>query len=187
MADDIAPVQPGSSGLDQDPTDQGDDLEVWVTIKEAVEATGITDKTLRRWLKAGTVQGRSVSSSTGDQWTVELSRVKEVALQRAIGVFADIPVEATETTPVQPGQMLVPKDQWEKAVAQMANIVDLAGEIGEAKEAKGRAEATAEQYKQRISDAREAVQRERDRADRAEAELKQAREEANKKRGWFRR
>jgi hypothetical protein len=117
-----------------------------VTLAKAVEATGVSDKTLRRWLTKGTVQGRQVDSPNGLKWLVSLSNVKEVAAQKALGldkVTPHSPVVIIDDQPDHPGQMLVPRQDWERAIAQMANVVDLAGELGEAKEAKGRAEVKA--------------------------------------------
>ena len=54
--------------------------------------------------------------------------------------------------------------EWERAVTQMANIADLAAELGEAKEAKGRAEAKVETMLEIIDERLKNTREERDAA-----------------------
>jgi chromosome segregation ATPase len=101
--------------------------------------------------------------------------------------------------------MLVPQKEWERAVTQMANIADLAAELGEAKEAKGRAEAKLEVIDERLKSAREESNAARAGRDEARAErdaamqrvreleqqaavaeaLVKAQDKKPRKRGWF--
>jgi hypothetical protein len=187
------------------------------TLSEAVKATGVTDRTLRRWLDKGVLKGRQVESPYGAQWLVPLTAVQEIAVRKGLGharsevvtpvvngaspvVGADEVGQAgpgvTPLTPDtvehnSPGQMLVPKAEWERAIAQMANIADLAGELGEAKEAKGRAEVKAEMFKAKIGEERTRYEAEiehgQKRIESLEAELQATQETAQRKRGWFRR
>lgn len=208
MVDEVLPVDRGQTSGNQSSPYDGNDVEVWVTLSEAVQATGVADKTLRRWLSKGEVQGREVDHQFGVQWTVLLSEVKNLAAKKGIGHLRTKPAHSDMSTqdqgsdqgPVQdtpPGQMLVPRAEWERAVTQMANIADLAAELGEAKEAKGRAEAKLEIIDERLKNTRE--QRDTARADRdialartreleaAAAEAAKALEAQAQKRSWFRR
>lgn len=218
MVDDVLPVDAHQSSDGQPSPGDGNDVEVWVTLSEAVQATGVADKTLRRWLSKGEVQGREVNHQFGVQWTVLLSEVKDLAAKKGIGHLRTKGAGSDMSTQDQgsdqglvqdtpPGQMLVPRSEWERAVTQMANIADLAAELGEAKEAKGRAEAKLEIIDERLKNTRE--ERDAARADRDGArteldaalqrvkELEQeaavtealakAESEKSQKRGWFRR
>jgi hypothetical protein len=208
MVDEVLPVDTHQTRDGQPSPGDGNDVEIWVTLSEAVQATGVADKTLRRWLSKGEVQGREVNHQFGVQWTVLLSEVKGLAAQKGIGhlrtktAVSDMSTQdqgsdqgAVQDTP--PGQMLVPRAEWERAVTQMANIADLAAELGEAKEAKGRAEAKLEIIDERLKNTRE--QRDAARADRdallarvreleaTAEEAAKAREAQSQKRSWFRR
>jgi hypothetical protein len=174
-----------------------------VTLSEAVKATGVTDRTLRRWLDKGVLKGRQVESPYGAQWLVPLTAVQEIAVRKGLGHARsvvdngearvvtpdDTPLVGSDTVApdngVSPRQMLVPKAEWERAIAQMANIADLAGELGEAKEAKGRAEVKAEMFKAKIGEERTRYEAELEhgqkRIESLEAEVKAA----QVKRGWF--
>jgi hypothetical protein len=145
-------------------------------------------------LTKGTVQGRQVDSPNGLKWLVSLSNVKEVAAQKALGldrVTPHSPAATTDDQPDHPGQMLVPRQDWERAIAQIASFADLAGELGEAKEAKGRAEVKAELFKEKLTEERERYQVEQERTrkhvEQLDSELQAAQEAAQRKRGWFRR
>jgi hypothetical protein len=218
VVDEVLPVDVSETSDGQPSLDDGNDVEVWVTLSEAVQATGVADKTLRRWLSKGEVQGREVNHQFGVQWTVLLSEVKELAARKGIGHLRSKAAPSDMSTPDQgsgqgvvqgapPGQMLVPRTEWERAVTQMANIADLAAELGEAKEAKGRAEAKLEVIDERLKSTRE--ERDAARADRDGArteldatllrlkELEQeaavvealakAEAEKSQRRSWFRR
>ena len=208
MVDEVLPVDTGQTSDSQPSSRDDNDVEVWVTLSEAIQATGVSDKTLRRWLSKGEVQGREVNHQFGVQWTVLLSEVKNLAAKKGIGHLRTKAAASDMSTqdqgsgqgPVQdtpPGQMLVPRAEWERAVTQMANIADLAAELGEAKEAKGRAEAKLEIIDERLKNTREA--RDAARADRdnalarvkeleaTAAEAAKALEAQSQKRSWFRR
>jgi DNA-binding transcriptional MerR regulator len=172
-----------------------------VTLSEAVKATGVTDRTLRRWLSKGDVKGRQVESPYGEQWLVPLSAVQEIAVRKGLGHARSVvvtPVVNGALTPVsadevgQAGPGVTPlTTEWQRVMAQMANVVDLAGELGETKEAKGRAEMKAEHLKEKLGEERSKYEgklaRERERVEQLEAELQAAQEAAQRKRGWFRR
>jgi hypothetical protein len=147
-------------------------LDTEVTLTEAVKQTGVADRTLRRWLDKGVLKGRRTDSPYGVKWLVSLSEVKRLADERGIGSDKGATVssgssmetgvdQATDDNPVEtppPGQMLVPQAEWERVMGQMASVVNLAGELGDAKEAKGRAEAMAEVYKTKLSAERDRYQ-----------------------------
>jgi MerR HTH family regulatory protein len=176
-----------------------------VALSEAVKQAGVADRTLRRWLDKGLLKGRRTDSPYGVKWLVSLSEVKKLADVRGIGsdkgvtVSSDASTEtgvdqATDDNPVEtppPGQMLVPQAEWERVMGQMASVVNLAGELGDAKEAKGRAEAMAEVYKTKLSAERDRYEGEIARwqreAEKRDGELQSAQEAAQRKRGWFRR
>jgi hypothetical protein len=218
MNEDVLPADVNKTSDGQSSPDDDSEIEVWVTLSEAVQAAGVADKTLRRWLSKGEVQGREVNHQFGVQWTVLLSEVKDLAARKGIGHLRSRAGASDMSTQGQgsdqgsvqgtsPGQMLVPRDEWERAVTQMANIADLAAELGEAKEAKGRAEAKLEIIDERLKNTREerdaarsdrdGVRTERDAALQRVKELEQeaavvealakAEEEKPQKRGWFRR
>jgi len=202
MVDEVLPVDTAQTSDGQLSLGDGNEIEVWVTLSEAVQATGVADKTLRRWLSKGEVQGREVNHQFGVQWTVLLSEVKDLAAQKGIGHLRTKPAPSDMSTQDQgsdrgvvqdtpPGQMLVPRAEWERAVTQMANIADLAAELGEAKEAKGRAEAKAETMNERLKSIRDERDAAKARVEELEAEAKARLEAelaaATRKRGWFRR
>ena len=49
--------------------------ETWLTVEEIAERLKVTDQTVRRWLRSGSLVGRNFSGRTG-------YRVKESDLQR---------------------------------------------------------------------------------------------------------
>jgi hypothetical protein len=71
-----------------------------VTLSEAVKATGVTDRTLRRWLDKGVLKGRQVESPYGVQWLVPLSAVQEIAVRKGLGHARSV-VAAPDVTPCQ--------------------------------------------------------------------------------------
>ena len=85
MVDEVLPVDAAQTRDGQPSSGDGHDIEVWVTLSEAVQATGVADKTLRRWLSKGEVQGREINHQFGVQWTVLLSEVEDLAARKGIG------------------------------------------------------------------------------------------------------
>ena len=218
MTDDVSPPQTAVTVTHNQSPVTDDDVTVEVPLSEAVTATGVSIRTLRRWLDNGQLTGRLVDSQYGQQWLVSLARVKEIAVQKGIGhlkgatVTTDTPDVAEDTDHgsdrgVPPGQMLVARQDWERALSQMANFSDLASELGEAKEAKGRAEAKVETMREKLNDTREDLNDTREERDAARTErdavlqrvreleqaaavaeaLAKAESDQPQKRGWFRR
>ena len=64
MVDEVLPVDAHQTRDGQPSPGDGDDVEIWVALSEAVQATGVADKTLRRWLSKGEVQGVRLTTNS---------------------------------------------------------------------------------------------------------------------------
>ncbi len=151
-------------------------VPVWVTLREASDATGIPVGTLGSWARRGTVD--SYLEANGRKlWIVDLDGVRSRAreLGRPISSVGKPPsspaavvdLRAGETQPSsqssgvgsplsgeQTETMIVPIDAWNKMLNQLGNLHEAGQQLAEARERAAKAETEALFLRERLSELR---------------------------------
>jgi AraC-like DNA-binding protein len=86
---------------------------VWVSLKDAARQLGLSDKTIRRRVKAGTLQGRQAATPRGPAWEVWVDTAGTL--------------DGEGTRPVQGPELLEALHLIER---QQATIMELSGRVG---------------------------------------------------------
>ena len=166
---------------------------VEVTVSEAVECTGVSNKTIRRWISKGHVPARRVPTVHGDQWVLSLAALEERAAQLGKGVGKQEDDHGQEEGP-QEGPHTPPHDWlpvrqevWEATVAQLANLHEAGRELAEARERAAKAETEVFFLRERLTEMREKIKSEQAQQEKLEQQEQQQQEQEQRKRGWWRR
>ena len=129
----------------------------WVTLREAAEATGIPLSTVGSWARKGRVPSRLEQRAAGPRRTVDPAAV--AALAAARGGRRASPERESPPSPSAPsripdGHLLVPRDAWEKMLAQLGNLHEAGRELAEARERAAKAETEAAFLRERLAETR---------------------------------
>ena len=150
---------------------------VWVTLREASDATGIPVGTLGSWARRGTVDSYLETNGGRKLWIVDLDGVRSRAreLGRPISSVRKPPsppatvvdLRAGETEPSsqssgvgsplrgeQMETMIVPIDAWNKMLNQLGNLHEAGQQLAEARERAAKAETEALFLRERLSELR---------------------------------
>jgi len=150
---------------------------VWVTLREASDATGIPVGTLGSWARRGTVDSYLETNGGRKLWIVDLDGVRSRAreLGRPISSARKPPsppatvvdLRAGETEPSsqssgvgsplrgeQMETMIVPIDAWNKMLNQLGNLHEAGQQLAEARERAAKAETEALFLRERLSELR---------------------------------
>ncbi len=175
--------QGGRPAVSQDRRPVSDEPTVWVTLKEASDATGIPVGTLGSWARRGTVDSYLEGNGGRTLRIVDLNAVRGRAhdLGRPL---APVPIRVTETEqsevegvkapsrqrsdpPPGPGgpnsplrgeqtseMMIVPLDAWNKMLNQLGNLHEAGQQLGDARERAAKAETEAMFLRERLAELR---------------------------------
>lgn len=156
------------SEVEQGPDQVPPSLDSWPTLREAADLLGVSQKTLRRRLSNGSLEGRKVEGPHGPEWRIDVESLSELELPAA--------TESATALARLEGAMV-------------KQLRELAEALAQAEEGRGRAEATAEHLRERLDE-------QRTQADELKAETKAARAtaeqlleklEAERSRRWWQR
>ena len=150
---------------------------MWVTLREASDATGIPVGTLGSWARRGTVESYLEGNGRRKLRIVDLNDVRGRA--RELGrPIAPVPVRRTTVaeangggyepeppSPAAPGlspkggeteTMIVPLDAWNKMLNQLGNLHEAGQQLAEARERAAKAETEASFLRERLAELRTA-------------------------------
>lgn len=144
---------------------------VWVTIREASDATGIPAGTLGSWARRGTVDSYLEGNGGRKLRIVDLNDVRGRARELGRPV-APVPVarvaeseapsaaEPTSTASPPPSGrddnvMIVPLDAWNKMLNQLGNLHEAGQQLAEARERAAKAETEATFLRERLAELRD--------------------------------
>ena len=153
---------------------------VWVTLREASDATGIPVGTLGSWVRRGTVDSYLEANGGRKLWVVDLDGVRSRAreLGRPIssppsppgavlpprGGETKLPSPAVSPPPSGVGSpltgaqietMIVPIDAWNKMLNQLGNLHEAGQQLAEARERAAKAETEALFLRERLAELRD--------------------------------
>lgn len=138
-------------------------MEDRITITEAAEILGKHRNTVRGWIRGGKLRSAVLEADAagGAVWRIDRTEIEALAPDKP----AEVGESRTEEEPSPPAPTppesprTVPEGYELVPAATFARLVDIAAAYGEAGERVGRAEATAEVYRERLEAARlEAVE-----------------------------
>jgi hypothetical protein len=118
-----------------------------VTLKEASRRYGVSVGTLGAWCRAGEVDAVMAAGPRGRQWMVTAASV--AARRRRRGTRP-----AAGPTP-EGNAMLVPRDAWDRLLAQLGNLHQAGQQLAEARERAARAETEASFLRERLAELRQ--------------------------------
>ncbi len=150
---------------------------VWVTLREASDATGIPVGTLGSWARRGTVDSYLEANGGRKRWIVDLDGVRSRAreLGRPISsrrkppsppaTLVDLRAGETEPSSQSSGAgsplrgeqietMIVPIDAWNKMLNQLGNLHQAGQQLAEARERAAKAETEALFLRERLTELR---------------------------------
>ena len=138
---------------------------VWVTLREASDATGIPVGTLGSWVRRGTVDSYLEANGGRKLWVVDLDGVRSRAreLGRPISSSKKTPSPAVSPPPSGVGSpltgaqietMIVPIDAWNKMLNQLGNLHEAGQQLAEARERAAKAETEALFLRERLTELR---------------------------------
>ena len=140
---------------------------MWVTLREASDATGIPVGTLGSWARRGTVESYLEGNGGRKLRIVDLNDVRSRASELGRPV-APVPVRRVEQTVSSPPSeavltpkteqtdtMIVPIDAWNKMLNQLGNLHEAGQQLAEARERAAKAETEAAFLRERTSELRE--------------------------------
>ncbi len=123
--------------------------DIYVTLREAEELTGVKASTIRNWARKGTVPSQVQPRRDGTRRLVDLS----AAAARAARSSPPPPPPAGDV-PLPEGHLLVPLDAWEKMLLQLGNLYQAGRDLAEARERAAKAETEAAFLRERLADIR---------------------------------
>lgn len=123
-----------------------------IGLKEASRRYGVAVTTLRAWCRAGEVDAVMGRGPQGKQWMVLPTSV--TARKRRAGAGA----KAAAGPTTDGSAMLVPRDAWDRLLAQLGHLHEAGQQLAEARERAAKAETEATFLRERLAEMR----RERD-------------------------
>jgi len=120
-----------------------------IGLKEASRRYGVGLATLRAWCRAGEVDAVMGRGPQGRQWMVAPASV--AARKRRAGAGG-----RTAPGPTSDGNaMLVPRDAWDRLLAQLGNLHEAGQQLAEARERAAKAETEAAFLRERLAEIRQ--------------------------------
>ena len=116
-----------------------------LTLREAADQYGVSASTLGSWCRAGTVDGVKVAGPGGERWMVEPASVERRLSQQDASPRSARP---------QGRGMLVPRDAWDRLLAQLTHLHETGQQLAEARERAARAETEAAFLRERLAEMR---------------------------------
>jgi hypothetical protein len=108
-----------------------DSDQAWVSLKQAALRLGLSEKTIRRRVEAGRLEGRKMSTPTGPAWLIRVDDVQPMMLREGVGTGTVLPTPAAGLVEAL---ALIERQQQQ--------ITEMAGRIGyyqaELEQARGR-------------------------------------------------
>ena len=160
----------GRPTVSQDRRPVSSEPAVWVTLREASDATGIPVGTLGSWARRGTVDSYLEGNGGRKLRIVDLNAVRGRAHELGRPV-APVPIRVVEVAPsaAESGSaaspplrggdeemMIVPLDAWNKMLNQLGNLHEAGQQLAEARERAAKAETEATFLRERLSELRAA-------------------------------
>ena len=160
----------GRPTVSQDRRPVSNESAVWVTLKEASDATGIPVGTLGSWARRGTVDSYLEGNGGRKLRIVDLNAVRGRAHDlgrplapvpiRVVDPADASPAEQRSTAPPALGggdqeMMMVPLDAWNKVLNQLGNLHEAGQQLAEARERAAKAETEAVFLRERLADLRQ--------------------------------
>jgi hypothetical protein len=71
-----------------------DSDQAWVSLKQAALRLGLSEKTIRRRVEAGRLEGRKMSTPTGPAWLIRVDDVQPMMLREGVGTGTVLPTPA---------------------------------------------------------------------------------------------
>lgn len=68
-----------------------DDGQSWVSLKQAAARLGLSEKTIRRRVAAGRLEGRKLSTPTGPAWLIRVGDAPPTLPREGVGTGTDLP------------------------------------------------------------------------------------------------
>ena len=96
-----------------------DSDQAWVSLKQAALRLGLSEKTIRRRVEAGRLEGRKMSTPTGPAWLIRVDDVQPMMLREGVGTGTVLPTPASGLVEAL---MLIERQQQQ--------ITEMAGRIG---------------------------------------------------------
>jgi len=144
---------------------------MWVTLREASDATGIPVGTLGSWARRGTVESYLEGNGGRKLRIVDLNDVRgrarelgrpvaPVPVRRVAESEAPSAAEQRSAASPPPGggdenMMIVPLDAWNKMLNQLGNLHEAGQQLAEARERAAKAETEVVFLRDRLSELRE--------------------------------
>ena len=145
---------------------------VWVTLKEASDATGIPVGTLGSWARRGTVDSYLEGNGGHKLRIVDLNAVRSRAHDlgrplapvpiRVVETPADAPSATEQRSAASPPHrggdeemMIVPLDAWNKVLNQLGNLHEAGQQLADARERAAKAETEASFLRERLAELRQ--------------------------------
>lgn len=120
-----------------------------IGLKEASRRYGVALGTLRAWCRAGEVDAVMGRGPQGRQWMVAPTSV--AARKRRAGAGAKAAAGPTGDG----SAMLVPRDAWDRLLAQLGHLHEAGQQLAEARERAAKAETEAAFLKERLTEMRQ--------------------------------
>jgi hypothetical protein len=120
-----------------------------IGLKEASRRYGVALATLRAWCRAGAIDAVMGRGPQGRQWMVTPASV--AARKRRAGAGG-----RAATGPTTDGSsMLVPRDAWDRLLAQLGHLHEAGQQLAEARERAAKAETEAAFLRERLAEMRQ--------------------------------
>lgn len=120
-----------------------------ITLKDASQRYGVSLGTLRAWSRAGEVDAIMSNGPGGRRWLVTPASLAARLRRKGAGA-------RTAAGPTPDGNaMLVPRDAWDRLVAQLGNLHQAGQQLAEARERAARAETETTFLRERLSEMRQ--------------------------------
>lgn len=144
-----APARPAARRLAEDRPSGTERSGPRIGLKEAARRYGVGVDTLRGWCRAGEVDAVMGRGPQGRQWLVVPASV--AARKRRAGAG-----KRTAAGPTSDGSaMLVPRDAWDRLLAQLGNLHEAGRQLAEARERAAKAETEAVFLRERLAELRQ--------------------------------
>ncbi len=126
----------------------------WVTLRQAADAVGMAPGTIRRWAARGRVPTKLADTDDGVRRMVGLAEVHKWAEVRSTPRSTPAPTPAPAVPSAGDDHMLVPRQAWEKVLAQLGNLHEAGQQLAEARERAAKAETEAAFLRERLAELR---------------------------------
>ena len=143
-----SPAAP-AAGASHRPAEDRPATPARIGLKEASRRYGVALATLRAWCRAGEVDAVMGRGPQGRQWMVTPASV--AARKRRAGAGG-----RTAAGPTTDGtSMLVPRDAWDRLLAQLGHLHEAGQQLAEARERAAKAETEAAFLRERLAEMRQ--------------------------------